>query len=211
MKDILPEMACELLMQCDLIIGILKCTLHGDTIDVDLKVHTLQGIHTYRKDRSMQVMKCSPWGPEVQPFPSLKKKMVEFMKHRLIIVTPFTNRSFQPRHKVAAKKCNLLPKTRLNRAKLSQPRKINVRSLPEATEWNWAARLGNIKDVSGTTTSLAPIQTSQPMDTPSTLFPTSLKPPIKLTKHCKYCAKCTPHGKTYPKESPTSSDWDDDE
>ena len=41
MKDILPEMACELLMQCDLVFGILECTLPEDTIDVDLKVCTL--------------------------------------------------------------------------------------------------------------------------------------------------------------------------
>ena len=28
MKDILPEMACKLWMQCDLVFGILKCILH---------------------------------------------------------------------------------------------------------------------------------------------------------------------------------------
>ena len=33
-------MACELLMQCDLIFGFLKCALPEDTIDVDLKVCT---------------------------------------------------------------------------------------------------------------------------------------------------------------------------
>ena len=37
-------------MQCDLMYGFLKCALQEDTIDVDLKVHTLKGIHTFRKD-----------------------------------------------------------------------------------------------------------------------------------------------------------------
>ena len=43
-------MACELLTPCILIFGILKCTLPEDTIDVDLKVHVLRGIHTFKKD-----------------------------------------------------------------------------------------------------------------------------------------------------------------
>ena len=128
-------------MQCDLIFGILKCTLPKDLIEMDLKVCTLGGIHTYRKDRSTQIIKCSPWRTEVQPYPSLKKKMVEFMKNRQIITTPFANRSFQPRPKVAVKKHNLVPLTRLNRAKISHPRKINVGPLTEATQQNWAATL----------------------------------------------------------------------
>ena len=169
MKDILPEMACDLLTQCDLIFGILKCALPEDTIDVDLKVCTLWGIHTYRKDSSTQIIKCSTFGTEVLPFLSFKKKVVEFMKHRQIIATPFTNRSFQPRPKVAEKRCNLVLLTRLNGAKLFQPRKINVGPLPEATQHNWDATLEKAKDAAGVTTSLAPIQTSQLMDTPSTL------------------------------------------
>ena len=53
------------------------------------------------------------------------------MKHRQIITTPFTNRSFQQRPKVAVRKHNLVPLTRPNRATHSQPRKINVGPLPE--------------------------------------------------------------------------------
>ena len=126
-------MACELTMQCDLIFEILKCTCLDDTIGVDLKVCTLREIHTFRKDRRTQI-KCSPWGTRVQLYLSLKKKMVEFMRCRQMIVTPFANRSFQPGPKVVANKCNLVSLTRPNRAKLSQPRRINVGPLPEATQ-----------------------------------------------------------------------------
>ena len=90
-------MACKLSMQCDLIFGILKCTLPEDTIDVDLNVCTLRGIHTFGKDRT-QIIKCRPWGTMVKPYPSLKKKIAEFMKGGQTITTPFANRSFQPRH-----------------------------------------------------------------------------------------------------------------
>ena len=192
-------MACVFLTQHDLISGILNCTLPEDTIDMD------------KKDRSTQVIKCSPCGTEVQPFTSLKKKMAELVKCRQIIATPFANKSFQPRPKVSARKHNLVPLPRLNRAKLFQPRKISVGLLHEATQWNWAASLGKAKDAAGITTSLAPIQTSQLMDTPSTLSPTSPNPPIKSSEHSNYCAICTPLGKICLKEFPMSSDWDYDE
>ena len=58
----------------------LRCSLPKDIIDIDLQIHTLRGIHTYKKDRSSQVNKYSPWGTEITPFPSLKKKMMEFMR-----------------------------------------------------------------------------------------------------------------------------------
>ena len=67
-------MACKLSMQCDLIFGIIKCTIPEDTVDVDLKVCTLRATHTYRKDRSTQNIKYSPWGTKVQPYPSLKRR-----------------------------------------------------------------------------------------------------------------------------------------
>ena len=73
----------------NLTFGILSCTPSEDTINVDLKICTLWGIHTYKEDRSTQVIKYTPWGTEVQPFPSLKKKMAELTKHRQIIAIPF--------------------------------------------------------------------------------------------------------------------------
>ena len=49
-------MACKLSANCYSIFGILSCNLLDDTIDV---VQTLQGTHTYKKDRSTQVIKCT--------------------------------------------------------------------------------------------------------------------------------------------------------
>ena len=191
-------------MACDLICGILSCTLPEVTINVDLKVLTLWGIHTYKKDRSTQVIKCRPWVTKAQAFPSIHKKIVEFMRCRQINATPFANRSFQPRPKIAAR--NLVTITRPNRVKLSQPRKINIRPFPPATQLNWLATL-KVKEAAGATTNLAPTQTSQPMDTQSTLSPTSPIPPVKFTEHTKYCAICTPLGRICLKEFPMSSDW----
>ena len=113
-------MACKLSANCDLIFCILSCNLPENTIDMGLKVCTLQGIHMYKKDRSTQILKCSPWETKVKPFPSLQKKMTEYLRQRQIITTPFAYRSYQPRPKATAlRRCNLVTLIRPNREKLS--------------------------------------------------------------------------------------------
>ena len=132
-------MACKLSTNCNLIFVILSCNLLEHTIDMDLKVCTLQEIHTYKKDSSTQVIKCSP---EVKPFPSLQKKMTEFLRYRQTVATPFANRCFQLRPKATAtRKCNLVILTRPNRDKLSQPMKLNVGPYPPTIQRNWLATL----------------------------------------------------------------------
>ena len=86
-------MPCNLAPACNLLFGYFSCTLLEDTIDVNITVHMLKGIHTFRKDWTMQVSKCSPWGRGVKPFPSLKKKMKDYIEECKAIANPFTHRS----------------------------------------------------------------------------------------------------------------------
>ena len=46
-----------------------------DTIDVDLKISMLKGIHTFKKDYKSLTSPCSLWAVEVQPYPNMQKKM----------------------------------------------------------------------------------------------------------------------------------------
>ena len=62
------RMACDLEPTCNFLFGFSSCTLPEDTTDVDITVCTLKGIHTFRKDQSMHISRCSPWGIEVKPF-----------------------------------------------------------------------------------------------------------------------------------------------
>ena len=71
--------------------------------------------------------------------------------------------------------------------------------------------LSTPQDAEGITTSLAPTQMNQAMDTPSAISHSSPRPPMKLTEHSKYSAICTSLGKIYPTELPMSLDWDGDE
>ena len=201
-------MACKLSAYCSLIFGILRCILPEDTIDLDLKACYLQGLHTYKKYRITQVIKCIPCIIEFKPFPSLQKKMAEFLRNRQIITIPFANRSYQPGPKAAAtRNCNLVTLTRPNREKLMQSMKVNLRPFPLATQQKWLANL-KAKEMAGATTSLAPTQTSQPGSPPSMQFPISPMPPN--TEHTKYSAICTHLGKICPIEFPMSLDWDKD-
>ena len=52
----------------------MKFNLPKDTIDVDLKLHTLRGIHTYKKDRDNSKKKFSPWSDEIIFFHPVKER-----------------------------------------------------------------------------------------------------------------------------------------
>ena len=95
---ILPEMACNLAANCKFLYGF-TCSLSDDATDVDCEVHTLKGIHTFRKNRNTKISRCNPWGTTVKPFPSLKKKMAEYLRQRQTIANPFANRSYPSRPK----------------------------------------------------------------------------------------------------------------
>ena len=128
--------------------------------------------------------------------------MVEFIRCQQTITTTFANRPFQAKPKAAVKKYNLVPLTRPYRAKLSQPGRINVRKFLEATQLNWASNIGNsltqeAKDAAQSmSTSLAPTQGCQLLDTQSMPSPTSPAAPAKITEHSIYWLICTVLGKT---------------
>ena len=114
---------------------------------MDLAAHTLKGIHTLRKDRKTQTCRCSPWGTKVKPFPSLQKKMMEYLRQRQAIANPFANRSYPSRPKPSTfaqrPKATFIIRrnlvTRPHKDKLSKPRKINVGYHPGFLQCNWLA------------------------------------------------------------------------
>ena len=68
-------MACKLRPECNFLHGYFRCQLPVETVDVEVKVKTMQGIHTFRRDRTSQVIKCNPWSTRLCPYPSLIQKM----------------------------------------------------------------------------------------------------------------------------------------
>ena len=59
---------------------------------------TLKGIHTFRRDHNTQTSMCKPWGMQVRPFLSLRKKMKDYIEERQTILNPFPpNKEFPNR------------------------------------------------------------------------------------------------------------------
>ena len=75
-------MACNLKPTCDFIFGFLRSTLSVDTLDIQLMIRTVQGIHTFRKDHTTESATCSPWNKLIKPFPSLQKKVDAFKEEK---------------------------------------------------------------------------------------------------------------------------------
>ena len=93
-------MACELKPTCDFFFGFIWCFLPRDTIDIELTVGTAQGIHTFRKDHTIEMATCSVWSRWMKLFPSLKKKIEVYKEEKKdkkglyhTNPTPFTKRN----------------------------------------------------------------------------------------------------------------------
>ena len=93
-----------------------------------------RGIHSFRKDCSTQTSTCSPWHTQVRPFPSLRRKMKDYIKEWQAIINPFAaNKEYptRPNPSLFAKK----PKppqtkrsnteTKYDIKKLHKPRKVD--------------------------------------------------------------------------------------
>ena len=127
--------------------------------------------------------------------------MMEFLRWRQVISTPYTNRSYHPRPKATATKwCNLETITRPSREKLSQPRRVNVGPPPKAKPRTWLATL-RAKELDATASRQVP---TKPARVSADHSPNSSLSPEK-----KYCAICIPLGKLCSNKFAGSQERDD--
>ena len=74
------QMACILHPEYNFLNGYFRCQLPVETVDVEVKVKMMQGIHTYQRDRISQVIKCNPWSARLHPHLSLIQKMKTYLE-----------------------------------------------------------------------------------------------------------------------------------
>ena len=74
-KVIIKEIACEISPICDFHFGSIKTNLPMDTVDVELAVHMVKDIYSYRKDHAAESMIFTLWSKKMIPFPSLRCKI----------------------------------------------------------------------------------------------------------------------------------------
>ena len=73
-------MACILRPECNFLTGYFRCLLPLETVDVEVKVKMMRGIHTFRRDRTSQIIKCNPWSTKLHPYHSLIWKLKIYLE-----------------------------------------------------------------------------------------------------------------------------------
>ena len=93
-------MACQFQPECNFLHIFFKCKLAMEVVDVEVKITSMQGTHLYKKDRTMQVIKCLLWTNNIQPHPTIIKKMKTFLevenKKGTTIQTSMPNSQIRP-------------------------------------------------------------------------------------------------------------------
>ena len=142
-----------------------------EVVDVEVKITSMQGTHLYKRDQTMQVTKCLLWTNNIQPHPTIVKKMKTFLEVEnkmgtmiqssrpinqtrppLPITNPNVNRSDNAeRRKTIMPKRKFRPVTAANPPVSQVPPKPNYKIPPTAartsTPWPGAGRTaGSITD-----------------------------------------------------------------
>ena len=73
-------MVCLLQCECNFLHGFFRCKLPIEVVDVEVKIMSMQGTHIFRRDQTMQVIKCTPWSTRLHPHPTVIKKMKTFLE-----------------------------------------------------------------------------------------------------------------------------------
>ena len=73
-------MACLLQPECNFLHGYFKCCLPVEVVDVEVKLTSMQGTHIFRRDRTTQLIKCTPWSSRLCSHPTIITKMRTFLE-----------------------------------------------------------------------------------------------------------------------------------
>ena len=73
-------MACLLQPECNFLHSFFRCKLLVEVVDVEVKITSMQGTHIFRRDKTTQLIKCTPWSTRLCPHPTIIKKMKTFLE-----------------------------------------------------------------------------------------------------------------------------------
>ena len=73
-------MACLLQPECNFLHGYFRCWLPVEVVDVEVKITSMQGMHIFQRDRTTQLIKCTPWSTRLHPHPTIIKKIRTFLE-----------------------------------------------------------------------------------------------------------------------------------
>ena len=73
-------MAFLLQPECNFLHGFFRCRFPVKVVDVEVKITSMQGMHIFRRDRTTQLIKCTPWSMRLHPHPTIINKMKTFLE-----------------------------------------------------------------------------------------------------------------------------------
>ena len=71
---------CFLKPKCNFLHGFFRCCLPIKAVDIEVKITSMQGTHVFRRDKTSQLIKCTPWSTRLHPHPTIIKKMRTFLE-----------------------------------------------------------------------------------------------------------------------------------
>ena len=91
-------MTCLLQPECNFLHGFFRCKLPVEVVDVEVKITSMQGMHIFRRDRTAQLIKCTPWSMRLCLHPTIIKKMRTFLEvaNKMGPIIPAPANQFRP-------------------------------------------------------------------------------------------------------------------
>ena len=74
------QMACIMQPKSYFLHGFFQCCLLVETVDIEVRITSMQGTHTFRRYRTCQLIKSNPWSTRLHPHPTIIKKMKTYLE-----------------------------------------------------------------------------------------------------------------------------------
>ena len=142
-------MACILQPECYFLHGLFRCHLPVEMVDVEVRITSMQGTHTFRRDRMCQVIKCNPWSTRLHPHPTIIKKMKTYLglegklgpkpqphSNQSRPAQPNTNPHVRKETKATEKRERLIPTKKYQVKVVARPNSSNATMQPPLTAPN---------------------------------------------------------------------------
>ena len=73
-------MVCLLQPECNFLHNFFRCKLPVEVVNVEVKITSMQGTHIFRRNRTTQLIKSTPWSTRLYLHPTIIKKMKTFLE-----------------------------------------------------------------------------------------------------------------------------------
>ena len=66
--------------ECNFLHRFFRCWLSVEVVDIEVRIMSMQGMHIFRRDRTMQLIKCTAWRTRLCLYPTIIMKMKTFLE-----------------------------------------------------------------------------------------------------------------------------------